>query len=75
MPAVTPPAEGGTVPTLTCDRCARRVVWGVLSSQAWLAHRDGNEQVLHLCPTCSGELTEDQRQTFLSSGVHDRTDG
>lgn len=59
------------MPTLICRRCQRRVVWGLLSSQAWLEHRDGNGIRVHVCPGCAGEMDEDQRRTFTETGSLD----
>jgi hypothetical protein len=56
------------VPTMVCERCGQRAVVGVLSSMAWLEHLDGEAPPLRLCPTCQGELTEEQRRAFADSG-------
>jgi hypothetical protein len=56
---------------LVCVRCGHRGAWGVLSSQAWLEHRDGRDHAQHLCPTCAAALSEDARRRFLDTGDYD----
>ena len=56
------------MPTMVCQRCSRREVWGLMSSQAWLEHRNGDGTKSYVCPDCKGTLDADQRQRFLKRG-------
>lgn len=51
-----------------CERCGRRDSPGLLSAMAWLHHRDGSGIETHVCPECSGQLTEEDRQRFVTAG-------
>lgn len=59
------------MPALVCVGCGHRGAWGVLSSQAWLEHRDGSDRTRYLCPTCAAPLSDEERRRFVTSGSYE----
>jgi hypothetical protein len=56
------------MPTLICRRCDRRGVWGLLSAQAWLEHRNGSGETAHVCPDCCEQMNAQEQHLFLQTG-------